>query len=51
MYGSRDLGEMPLVADAIEVVGCENLDILSHCRGGGAHVRGCWVVNLVLGKH
>ena len=30
--------------------GCDNADILDHCRGPGPHVRGCWVVDLVLGK-
>jgi hypothetical protein len=24
--------------------------ILSHCRDGGTHCRGCWVVDLILGK-
>ena len=24
--------------------------ILNHCRQPGEHVRGCWVVDLVLGK-
>ena len=30
--------------------GCDNQDILDHCRSPGPHVRGCWVVDLVLGK-
>jgi hypothetical protein len=41
---------MPILADALEDAGCDNADILSHCRQPGAHVRGCWVVDLVLGK-
>ena len=50
MYQSRDFGPMPILADALEEAGCTNADILSHCRGDGPHVRGCWVVDLVLGK-
>jgi hypothetical protein len=51
MYDSRDFGAMPILADAIEDAGCENEDILSHCRDTSlTHVRGCWVVDLVLGK-
>lgn len=50
MYDSLDFTAMPILADALEEVGCENADILSHCRGPGPHVRGCWVVDLVLGK-
>ena len=30
--------------------GCTDEDILSHCRESGPHVRGCWAVDLVLGK-
>jgi hypothetical protein len=41
---------MPELADALAEAGCNNPDILSHCRGPGPHVRGCWVVDLVLGK-
>ncbi len=29
--------------------GCDEDGVLSHCRGGGPHVRGCWVIDLVLG--
>jgi hypothetical protein len=50
MYDSRDFGVMPILADALEDAGCTNADILSHCRGPGPHVRGCWVVDLLLGK-
>jgi hypothetical protein len=50
MYESRDFSPMPVLADALQDAGCDNEDILAHCRGAGPHVRGCWVVDLVLGK-
>jgi hypothetical protein len=65
MYESRDFGAMPILADALQDAGCDNPDVLDHCRGvaggdsgepaGGSpaqttHVRGCWVCDLVLGK-
>ncbi|VTS01461.1 Uncharacterized protein OS=Sorangium cellulosum (strain So ce56) GN=sce5710 PE=4 SV=1 [Gemmata massiliana] len=50
MYESRDFGAMPILADALQDAGCDNADVLDHCRGPGPHVRGCWVVDLVLGK-
>jgi hypothetical protein len=50
MYESRDFTAMPILADALQDAGCEHADILAHCRGDGPHVRGCWVVDLVLGK-
>jgi hypothetical protein len=50
MYDSRDFGAMPILADALQDAGCEDASILDHCRGEGSHVRGCWVVDLVLGK-
>jgi hypothetical protein len=51
MYDSRDFSIMPILADALEDTGCDNDDVLSHCRDPrGTHVRGCWVVDLVLGK-
>jgi hypothetical protein len=50
MYESRDFAAMPILADALEDAGCDHPDILAHCRGDGPHVRGCWVVDLVLGK-
>jgi hypothetical protein len=41
---------LPILADALEDAGCTNADILNHCRQPGEHVRGCWAVDLVLGK-
>jgi hypothetical protein len=51
MYESRDFGAMPILADALQDAGCDNEDVLDHCRDAKqVHVRGCWVVDLVLGK-
>jgi hypothetical protein len=51
MYESRDFSAMPILADALQEADCDNDDILNHCRDPkGIHVRGCWVVDLVLGK-
>ena len=50
IYDDRAFERMPELADALAEAGCSNQDILSHCRGPGPHVRGCWVVDLVLGK-
>jgi hypothetical protein len=50
MFESRDFSVMPILADALEDSGCAEEQILDHCRGPGPHVRGCWVVDLLLGK-
>lgn len=50
MYDSRDFSPMPILADALQDAGCDNPDILDHCRSDGPHVRGCFVVDLLLGK-
>jgi hypothetical protein len=41
---------LPVLAEALEDAGCTDAAILDHCRGPGPHVRGCWVVDLILGK-
>ncbi len=50
MYESREFSAMPILGDALQDAGCDSADVLDHCRGEGPHVRGCWVVDLVLGK-
>lgn len=50
IYDERAFDCLPILADALEDAGCDNVDILNHCRQPGDHVRGCWVVDLLLGK-
>jgi hypothetical protein len=50
IYEERTFTDLPVIADALEDAGCANADILDHCRPPGEHVRGCWAVDLVLGK-
>jgi hypothetical protein len=50
IYDERRFADLPILADALEEAGCTNADILEHCRGPGPHVRGCWVVDAMLGK-
>ncbi|HEY1186580.1 MAG TPA: hypothetical protein VGE74_02935 [Gemmata sp.] len=50
VYNSHDFGAMPVLADALQDAGCVAADVLSHCRSEGPHMRGCWVVDWVLGK-
>jgi len=38
---------MPILADALQDAGCEDADILNHCRAAGLHVGGCWVLDLI----
>lgn len=51
MYDARNFHAMPILADALQDAGCEDATILGHCRDeNNLHVRGCWVVDLILGK-
>lgn len=50
IYEGRRWEDMPILADALEDAWCEDTDILSHLRGPGPHVRGCWVIDLLLGN-
>jgi hypothetical protein len=88
-YDLRDWGALPILADALQEAGCEDEDVLMHCRGkgrcpdclgkggccdlkdeagiwgdmhrcfpcvgsgrvdSGPHVRGCWCVDMLIGK-
>jgi hypothetical protein len=50
IYDLRDFSGLPLLADLLEEAGCPEQSVLGHCRAPGEHARGCWVVELVLGK-
>ena len=50
MYDARSFDKMPELADALERAGCSCEPVLGHCREPCEHVRGCWAVDLVLGK-
>jgi hypothetical protein len=48
--GTLDLARLAILADALEEAGCTDAGLLNHLRAGGAHVRGCFVLDLLLGK-
>ncbi len=48
--GHLDPARLAILADALEEAGCNDTDILAHCRSDGPHVRGCWLIDLLLGK-
>jgi len=51
IYDDRAFDRMPILADALQDAGCDNDEVLNHCRDAAqVHVRGCWVVDLLLGK-
>jgi hypothetical protein len=50
IYDNWAFDGMPSLGDALEDEGCDDAEILSHCRSDAEHVRGCWVVDALLGK-
>jgi hypothetical protein len=50
IYASRSFSRLPVLADVLEAAGCMRGELLDHCREQGEHVRGCFVVDLVMGK-
>lgn len=48
--GHLEPSRLAVLADALEEAGCEDAELIGHLRGGGAHVRGCWGVDVVLGR-
>jgi hypothetical protein len=49
IYDERAFDRMPILADALQDAGCNNDEVLAHCRTPSEYVRGCWVVDSVLG--
>jgi hypothetical protein len=49
IYSNRAFDDMPILADALLEGGCDDEGLLGHCRNG-PHTRGCWAVDLILGK-
>jgi hypothetical protein len=50
IYDEKAFDRMPILADALQDAGCDNEDILNHCQGGDIHVRGCWMIDLLLAR-
>jgi hypothetical protein len=50
IYNEKTFDLMPVLADALEDAGCTNQDLLRHCRQQEQHIRGCWLVDVILGK-
>lgn len=50
IYREHAFGDLPILGDALEEAGCPQEELIAHCRGGGLHCRGCWVVDALLGK-
>jgi hypothetical protein len=50
IYEERAFDRLPILADALEEAGCVNAELLNHCRQPAEHVRGCWAIDLLLGK-
>jgi hypothetical protein len=50
IYQERAFDKLSILADALQDSGCDNQEIIAHCRSEGPHVRGCWVIDLLLGK-
>jgi hypothetical protein len=50
IYEERSFEAMPILGDALEEAGCLDQAILTHCRSGEAHYRGCWLLDLILAK-
>jgi hypothetical protein len=50
IYEEKAFERMPILADALQDAGCDSDELLNHLRGTGPHVRGCWALDLVVGK-
>jgi hypothetical protein len=49
IYREHAFERLPILADALQDAGCDDSAILRHCRLHLDHVRGCWVIDQILG--
>jgi hypothetical protein len=49
IYDAKAFEELPILADALEDAGCTHVGLLAHCRSKDDHVRGDWLLDLILG--
>jgi hypothetical protein len=50
VYEDRAFERFPILADALEEAGCDQPEPIEHMRVDGPHARGCWALDIVLGK-
>jgi hypothetical protein len=50
IYDERHWQDLPLLADALLDAGCADECLMHHCRAGGGHARGCFAVDVILGR-
>jgi hypothetical protein len=50
IYDERAFDRLPILAHALLDAGCDAVELPAHCWSAGPHVRGCWVVDTILGK-
>ena len=50
VHDEQAVERLPILADALEEAGCADAQLLAHLRGPGPHFRGCWAVDLLLGR-
>jgi hypothetical protein len=48
-YDYRDFSELPILGDMLEDAGCRDEAVLTHCRQSRPHIRGCWLLDQLLG--
>jgi hypothetical protein len=47
IYQDRAFDRLPVLADALLEAGCDDEELLAHCRSEGPHALGCWAVDLL----
>lgn len=50
IYEGQAFDRLPSLANTLEEAGCGDAEILAHCRSGTVHIRGCWLIDALLGK-